>query len=71
MTKQIKAVVIVKETKKPFRSSTVVRELNPQEMVEYRRKNSPEEFTINITMTKGTFVKSIRIIKPNVAPSNY
>ncbi len=71
MAKEIKAVVIVKEQQKPFRSSTVVRKLNPQEIVEYRRKNSPEEFTINITMTKGTFVKSIRIIKPNVAPSSY
>ena len=71
MTKEIKAVVIVKETKEPFRSSTVVRKLTPQEIVEYRRKDSPEEFSINITMTKGTFVKSIRIIKSNVAPSSY
>lgn len=71
MTKQIKAVVIVKETKEPFRSSTIVRKLTPEEVVEYKRKNSPKEFTINITMTKGTFVKSIRIIKPNVAPSSY
>lgn len=66
----MKALVIVKETKKPFRSSTIVRKLTPQEMVEYRRQHSPETFTINITMTNGTFIKSIRIIKPNVAPSS-
>ncbi len=70
MTTPIKAVVIVKETKKPFRSSTIVRKLTPQEMVEYRRQHSPKTFTINITMTNGTFIKSIRIIKPNVAPSS-
>ena len=70
MTTPIKAVVIVKETKKPFRSSTIVRKLTPQEIVEYRRQHSPETFQLTITMTNGTFIKSIRIIKPNVAPSS-
>lgn len=66
----MKAVVIVKETKKPFRSSTIVRKLTPQEMVEYRRQHSPETFQLTITMSTWKYIKSIRIIKPNVAPSS-